>query len=41
MVAGIVVDVDGDGAELRDLLLESGEGIVVLSVTVIVSVGDG
>jgi hypothetical protein len=32
LVAGIVVDVDGDGAELRDFGLEGGEGVVVLSV---------
>lgn len=31
LVAGIVVDVDGDGAELGDFLLERGEGVVVLS----------
>lgn len=31
MVAGIVVDVDGDGAELGDFLLEGGEGVVILS----------
>jgi hypothetical protein len=32
LVARIVVDVDGDGAQLRDFVREGGEGIVVLSV---------
>lgn len=32
MVAGIVVDVDCDGAELGNFLGESGDGVVVLSV---------
>lgn len=31
MVAGVVVDVDGDGAELGDFLGEGCEGVVVLA----------
>jgi hypothetical protein len=30
LVARIVVDVDGDGAQLRDFGLQGGEGVVVL-----------
>jgi hypothetical protein len=30
LVARIVVDVDGHGAQLRDFGLEGGEGVVVL-----------
>lgn len=31
LVAGVVVDVDGDGAELGDFGLERREGVVVLA----------